>query len=120
PERLQWVDVSKIIKSSKTSQVLVDGAYNPSAAKALRKYVDKQLQLQNKEITKTCNLLMRNGDSLFAVSFTNIEEMPWNSKVVENLDEVLHQTFASYDEQSQIVVLCGSLYLISDLFRMLQ
>ncbi|CAG8637281.1 9799_t:CDS:2 [Dentiscutata erythropus] len=138
--------------------LLVDGAHNPSAAKALRNYVDKQLQLQNKEITKTCNvcwifaatkgkdiskileLLMRNGDSLFAVSFTNVEGMPWvkccdpqvileyansleskiNSKVVENLGEALRQTFASYDEQSRIVVLCGSLYLISDLFRMLQ
>ncbi|CAG8783229.1 28661_t:CDS:2, partial [Dentiscutata erythropus] len=114
--------------------------------KALRNYVDKQLQLQNKEITKTCNvcwifaatkekdiskileLLMRNGDSLFAVSFTNVEGMPWvkcydpqvileyansleskiNSKVVENLDEALRQTFASYDEQSQIVVLYGN------------
>ncbi|CAG8472992.1 17635_t:CDS:1 [Gigaspora rosea] len=156
--RLQWIDVSKILKSAKTSQLLVDGAHNPSAAKELRNYVDKQLQLQNKEITKTCNVcwifaatrekdiskilevLIRNGDSLFAVNFTDVEGMPWvkcydpqvilecanslesniNSKVVENLGEALRQAFANYDEQYRIIVLCGSLYLVSDLFRMLQ
>ncbi|CAG8732305.1 14238_t:CDS:1, partial [Racocetra fulgida] len=145
PGRLQWVDISNIIKSSKTLQVLVDGAHNPPAAKALRTYVDKQLQLQNKEVTKTCKvcwifaategkdiskileLLMRNGDSLFAVSFTNVEGMPWvksydpqvildcvnsfeqkvNSKAVENLGEALSQAFAGYEKQYQIVVLCG-------------
>ncbi|CAG8732881.1 1264_t:CDS:2, partial [Gigaspora rosea] len=48
PGRLQWVDVLK-------SQVQVDGAHNPSAAKALRNYVHEQLQLQNKEIIKICN-----------------------------------------------------------------
>ncbi|RIB06381.1 hypothetical protein C2G38_522794 [Gigaspora rosea] len=54
------------------------------------------------------------------VECVNSLESNINSKVVENLGETLRQAFANYDEQYRIVVLCGSLYLVSDLFRMLQ
>ncbi|KAF0497408.1 FolC bifunctional protein [Gigaspora margarita] len=118
--KLQWIDISKILKLSKTSQLLADGAHNPSAAKVLRNYVDKQL---SKEITKDYVEGMpwvKYYDPQVILDCANSLESNINSKVVENLSEALRQAFANYDEQYRIIVLCGSLYLVSDLFRMLQ
>ena len=75
-----------------------------------------------------------------AVDFSQVEGMPWiscydpkeiikvarNVKenidvfVAENLREALYHAYTKCNEEGGLVVLCGSLYFIADLFRFLQ
>ncbi|KAL1917990.1 uncharacterized protein VTP21DRAFT_3256 [Calcarisporiella thermophila] len=140
PGRLDWVC------SDKFGKVLVDGAHNPAAAMALREFVDQELvrmgkkggvkwivgATQGKDVNELLQLLVREGDSLCAVGFSQPEGMPWiqcvspeditrsapaGSRVnsAASLEEAL-ATEAKEDDS--MLVLCGSLYLVSDFYRL--
>ncbi|CAG8436406.1 3830_t:CDS:1 [Diversispora eburnea] len=158
PGRLQFVNVSSILNrpvTNVTKQLLVDGAHNPQGAKSLREFVDKLLQdkefakvpkvhwiyaaSKEKNVLKCLDALVKDGDTLIAVEFSKVEDMPWvncckkeeivllvkklNRKsdinIAENLVEAIKQAYDKSEKEDGMIVLCGSLYLIADLFRLL-
>ncbi|KAJ2787144.1 folylpolyglutamate synthase [Coemansia interrupta] len=149
--------------------ILADGAHNEPAAVELRKYVDTTLRrvtqqryihatrgrdYQNtpnvrwivgfsggKDMKGILNNLALPGDLIWAVPFSQPDEMPWISctgtdeieaaaREIESSDKVLVTKFASLADalarlseeksDSNMTVLCGSLYLVADLYRELQ
>ncbi|CAG8659307.1 15027_t:CDS:2 [Funneliformis caledonium] len=152
PGRLQWIDafkLSNVIKMPIASNLLIDGAHNPQAAKALRTFVNRQNKnkvhwifaaTKGKNIIKIFELLLKDEDSLIAVSFSKVEGMPWincydpneiieytknvkkniNTFVAEDIKEALIHAYSKYNKEGGLVVLCGSLYLIADLFKFFQ
>ncbi|MEL6438833.1 MAG: folylpolyglutamate synthase/dihydrofolate synthase family protein [Cyanobacteria bacterium J06621_8] len=133
--RLQW-------STWRNHPLLIDGAHNPDAAKALRQYADTLEQplvwvmgmLSNKDHEDVFRVLLQPGDELHLVpvpehSSADPEELaslanevcPQLSKcqtyqdIFVALDRVMESVKSSAVEQS--VVLCGSLYLIGHLFQ---
>ncbi|KAJ2162039.1 folylpolyglutamate synthase [Coemansia sp. RSA 552] len=152
------------------SWILVDGAHNSPAAVELRKYVDTTLRRvaqqryirgtrsrdsksmpgvrwivgfsQGKDIGAILERLVRPGDALWIVPFSQPKEMPWiecessgriiaaTSKGIAALDNVVVEMFdhladavdrlAAGTSDSFLNVVCGSLYLAADLYRELQ
>ncbi|KAJ2387628.1 folylpolyglutamate synthase [Coemansia sp. RSA 2603] len=149
--------------------ILADGAHNEPAAVELRKYVDTTLRrvtqqryihaTRGRDYQNTPNVrwivgfsggkdmksILKNlampGDLIWAVPFSQPDEMPWISctnpdkieaatREIESSDKVLVTKFASLadalarlaEEKSDtcMTVLCGSLYLVADLYRELQ
>ncbi|KAJ2959461.1 hypothetical protein NQZ79_g5048 [Umbelopsis isabellina] len=129
-------------------EMFVDGAHNPPAALVLRQFVDQQLKsrglervhwivasTKGKDLRELLNILLRPQDSISAATFTQPENMPWiypmpqsdiikaanniteNCTIESSLDAALH-TAGKLDPSKQLIVLCGSLYLVADLYRL--
>lgn len=129
-------------------EMFVDGAHNPPAALVLRQFVDQQLKsrgldkvhwiiasTEGKDLKELLNILLWPQDSVCATTFTQPENMPWiypmrqssiieaaktfteNCTIEHSLDEALH-TAGRLDPSKQLIVLCGSLYLVADLYRL--
>ncbi|KAG2182210.1 hypothetical protein INT43_007137 [Umbelopsis isabellina] len=129
-------------------EMFVDGAHNPPAAIVLRQFVDQQLKArgldkvhwivastEGKDLRELLNILLRPQDSICAATFTQPENMPWiypmpqsniieaattitdNCTIESSLDAALH-TAGKLDPSKQLIVLCGSLYLVADLYRL--
>ncbi|KAJ3091810.1 hypothetical protein HK102_013334, partial [Quaeritorhiza haematococci] len=115
PARLDWicldstkddassVDIPKSRQQQREQWILVDGAHNEAAARALAQYVDKQRRrvavasgdpslplpqipvhwifgaTRGKDVQKILSVLLRDGDILTAVGFSQPEGMPWIS-----------------------------------------
>ncbi|CAB4401357.1 unnamed protein product [Rhizophagus irregularis] len=95
---------------------------------------------KGKNITEIFEILLNDSDLLTAVDFSQVEGMPWiscydpkeiikvardvkeniDTFVAENLREALYHAYTKCNKEGGLVVLCGSLYFISDLFRLLQ
>ncbi|KAI0179536.1 FolC bifunctional protein [Hypoxylon sp. FL1284] len=87
PGRLQLLSIEKI--SKRKEDVLLDGAHNPQSAEVLAAFVNKHLRslnrpitwvlaaTQGKDVTEMFKLLLRDGDSIVAVEFGPVEQMPW-------------------------------------------
>ncbi|KAJ1950181.1 folylpolyglutamate synthase [Linderina macrospora] len=144
--------------------VLADGAHNEPAAVELRKYVDTALRrftqqrhilagaartltepppvrwvvgfTRGKDVAAILTQLVRPGDAVWAVPFSQPDEMPWIS--CTDTAEIASQVEAAFPgmpltqfaslaaavEQLRadrtakcLTVLCGSLYLTADLYR---
>ncbi|KAJ2727049.1 folylpolyglutamate synthase [Coemansia sp. Benny D115] len=148
--------------------ILADGAHNEPAAAELRKYVDTTLRrigqqryihattrgrsLQDvprvrwivgfsrgKDVAALLSRLAHPGDSVWAVPFSQPEEMPWVSctdaeeiraaaeaagleaACYASLADALERLLAAeQSDDAHLTVLCGSLYLVADLYRELQ
>jgi folylpolyglutamate synthase/dihydrofolate synthase len=129
-------------------EMFVDGAHNQPAALVLRQFVDQQLKArslervhwivastQGKDLIKLLSILLRPQDSISATTFTQPENMPWiypmpqsdiitvansitkDCTIENSLDTALH-TAGKLDPSKQLIVLCGSLYLVADLYRL--
>ncbi|KAI7834176.1 Mur ligase, partial [Kickxella alabastrina] len=146
--------------------ILADGAHNEPAAFELRKYVETTLKrikqtryingtsvrsfkdipnvrwivgfTRGKDMTAILNRIARAGDTVWAVPFSQPDEMPWiectdtesileaakgtvyaNSIQIEKfgcLADAL-SLLATEDTKSCLTVICGSLYLVADLYR---
>ncbi|KAI2776339.1 FolC bifunctional protein [Daldinia loculata] len=87
PGRLQWVSIEKV--TNRKGNILLDGAHNPQSAEALSGFVQKHLRSQNKPVTwvlaatrgkdvsEMLKLILRDGDSIAAVEFGPVDQMPW-------------------------------------------
>jgi folylpolyglutamate synthase/dihydrofolate synthase len=95
---------------------------------------------KGKNIAEIFEILLKDDDSLTAVDFSLVEGMPWincydpkeiikvardvkeniDAFVAENLREALHHAYTKYNKEGGLVILCGSLYFIADLFRFLK
>ncbi|KAJ3032843.1 hypothetical protein HDV00_007038 [Rhizophlyctis rosea] len=144
PGRLEWIDVLDLGK------ILVDGAHNAAAAKELGRFVCAQRvtkssrvawvvgMTKGKDAVGLFNQLLKEGDVIHTVPFTQPDQMPWiHSAEAETLrssaQKVLpsvgvrqwvgiQQALAGIKEdrdRAPLVVICGSLYLVADLYRLL-
>ncbi|MBE9208310.1 bifunctional folylpolyglutamate synthase/dihydrofolate synthase [Nostoc sp. LEGE 06077] len=126
PGRMQWL----IWHNHK---LLIDGAHNPAAAQVLRNYIDSlnnqnvtwiMGMLSTKEHSKIFQALLRTGDKLYLVpvpdnSSANPTEL---ANLANNIFPGLSfcQTYndlssaleSAFTDTNNLVVLCGSLYLI--------
>jgi len=127
--RLQWT-------TWKNHKILIDGAHNPAAAKALRQYVDTlgvsvtwvMGMLSTKDHAEIFKALLRQGDRLYLVpvpdhSSANPQQLAILAKsICPNLADC--QTFSDLTtgleaaiNTSSLLVLCGSLYLLGHFFQ---
>ena len=91
PGRLQNINIKAL--TSRTEDVLLDGAHNKQAADVLRSYVDRRLRQGNKSVTwviavskgkpvhELLAVLLQPQDSLVASEFGAVSGMPWVSPV---------------------------------------
>ncbi|KAK9767771.1 folylpolyglutamate synthase [Basidiobolus ranarum] len=141
--RLDWIETK-----TKAGRILLDGAHNPPAAIALREYVQSYLTTTNspqntpiqwifgatrgKNLTDIFSHLLRPGDSVFCVPFSQPENMPWincippkeieealtdASVTTRTFDDVIAALDSVDTQKFRLVVMCGSLYLAADFFR---
>ncbi|KAI8919189.1 Mur ligase [Powellomyces hirtus] len=154
PGRLEWTDLP--IGPSPTSpprRVLVDGAHNAPAARALGDFVHSirnpnrnvtwvMAFTVGKDIPDVLKYLLHAGDSVYATVFSQPDQMPWiNCVPAINLVATISKAFGGVrciavsegvrecfrrivstndgcgDQNTDLVVLCGSLYLVADLYR---
>ncbi len=144
PGRLDWIKLPNLERC-----ILVDGAHNTSSATALSNYlqsasVKRPIQFiislshsPPKTPLQVLTPLLQRGDHVKIVPFTNVEDMPWvkpverssvseaaktlvgeegNVEIFETLDVALK---AALPNERPIVV-SGSLYLVGDLYRLLE
>jgi folylpolyglutamate synthase/dihydrofolate synthase len=150
PGRLDWIkgtDTTIIKEKFGLDSILVDGAHNPPATLALRKYVDSLQNVKRviwimgttagKDIEEMTSQLLRPSDYVFAVPFSQPKGMPWIQSTLpeeiiriaankaksvssySDLEEALKEAGTIYDKDQDVVILCGSLYLVADLYRFL-
>ncbi|BAY18268.1 folylpolyglutamate synthase [Anabaenopsis circularis NIES-21] len=126
PGRMQWL-------TWHNHKLLIDGAHNPAAAQVLRHYVDSlnhqnvtwiMGMLSTKEHSDIFQALLKSGDTLYLVpvpdpNSANPQEL---ANLASNICPELSfcQTYhdltsaleSAFTDTSNLVVLCGSLYLI--------
>ncbi len=131
PGRLQWM-------TWQDRRLLIDGAHNPAAARVLRQYIDSlnvesvtwvMGMLSTKDHADVFRELLRGGDRLYLVpvpghSSAIPEELAAIAQsICPNLESVLTYSdlFAALEQvvkgEENLIVLCGSLYLIGHFFR---
>lgn len=127
--RLQWT-------TWKNRPLLIDGAHNPAAAVALRQYVDTQQTpvtwvmgiLSTKDHADIFSALLRPGDQLYLVPVPDHSSADPEALAIlaqntcpelahcssySQLEDGLDAAFLNTPETSkQLIVLCGSLYLV--------
>ncbi|KAI2625662.1 FolC bifunctional protein [Hypoxylon sp. NC1633] len=150
PGRLQWLSIEQI--TGRKDAVLLDGAHNPQSAEVLSSFVEKHLRslgkpvtwvlaaTQGKDLSEMLKQLLCDGDSVAAVEFGPVDQMPWvkpnrSSDILDAAGEcgikVSSQFDASIDVRSALnwatqiaqegpFVIAGSLYLVADVFRLLK
>ena len=130
--RLQWT-------TWRNHKLLIDGAHNPAAARALRQYVDtleaKSINwvmgmLSTKEHSEIFQALLRSHDALYLVPVpdhssaqpADLAKLAQNvcpdlaaCHIYGDLDPALA---ASVKSSESLTVLCGSLYLVGYFLRM--
>lgn len=131
PGRLQWITWGD-------RRLLIDGAHNPAAARVLRQYIDSlnvesvtwvMGMLSTKDHADVFQELLREGDRLYLVPVPgHSSAIPQELVVVaESICPNLECTLtysdlfagleAAVNLQENLIVLCGSLYLIGDFLR---
>ncbi|MBN3959982.1 folylpolyglutamate synthase/dihydrofolate synthase family protein [Nostoc sp. NMS8] len=138
PGRMQWT-------TWKNHKLLVDGAHNTAAAQVLRQYIDSLDAVTHKPVnwvigmfadkdhTDIFTALLRPGDRLFLVPIP-VEPFPgrtsadldYLSNLAYNLcpelsDRQIHPNLLTALEAAttgNLIVLCGSLYLVGDFLQM--
>ena len=137
PGRLEVKDISTL---GGAKNALLDGAHNRQAWSALRAHLDSRsteprtfvLALTRGKDVNDLTALLRPGDRFCAVEFEPVEGMPWvsatpSTEITSALQKLGFEgrSFGS-DVQTAIaacsdeaVVVCGSLYLVGQVYRML-
>ncbi|KAI1850560.1 hypothetical protein JX266_003842 [Neoarthrinium moseri] len=147
PGRLQLLDISAL--TGRQGDILLDGAHNPQSAEVLASYVNRHFRAgdlpksvtwvlaasQGKDLGDIMKLLIQQDDSVAAVEFGPVDGMPWVKPM--SSATILEATNAKtrYDSRSDLLgalqwatkvanngplVIAGSLYLVSDVLRLLR
>ncbi|EIW69102.1 hypothetical protein TREMEDRAFT_31421 [Tremella mesenterica DSM 1558] len=128
--------------------ILVDGAHNTDSAQALRKYLDSihsqnitfiiaLSSSRDKTINSVLSPLLRKGDTVISTTFSPVENMSWVRSVPpEELSTVARELVDNVEickdvkesiqvaihklkmEGKGLIVVCGSLYLVADVYRL--
>lgn len=147
PGRLQKLSIESL--TGRVSSVLLDGAHNVQSAEVLGNYVDKHLRQnqhpvtwlvafsKGKNICEILSVLIRPGDNILATGFGPVDGMPWvesmdlnqilnkcqelginlHNEAMERLVDALQRASSLSNEGP--LVFAGSLYLVSDVLRLL-
>ena len=133
PGRLQWT-------SWHNHTILIDGAHNPASAEVLRQYVDTFHTpitwvmgiLATKDHAEIFNALLRTGDRLYLVPIPDYNSAePEELQAIANnicpeladcrtypqLELGLQAATSNSTDNQELIVLCGSLYLIGYFLR---
>lgn len=141
PGRLEWLKHDKL----KGRRVLLDGAHNLMAVNALAEFVNdirsqKSVEwivafTKTKPVSKILECLVQQNDVVHAVPFNQPQDMPWiecqdaqivaeeAKRITVNVQQ--HHSVADAIEQCSLtndtlVVICGSLYVVADVYRFLE
>ncbi|MCJ1340088.1 folylpolyglutamate synthase [Bachmanniomyces sp. S44760] len=147
PGRLQLLSVESL--TGRSAPILLDGAHNPQSAEVLASYVNRRLRnkgefiiwiiaaSRTKDMDGMFSLLLRPGDSVAAVEFGPVDGMPWvEAEPAENLARMAKNftgltvsfgnslqealSWATENSDGSPIIVAGSLYLVSDLLRLLE
>lgn len=148
PGRLQQLSIERI--SGRSNDILLDGAHNPQSARVLGAYVDKRMRKHGtpttwiiaasagKDVRTMFPFMIRTGDNVVAVEFGPVAGMPWvqPTKAADLLQQAQDQVklgaakqvngvkdalqVASIVADGGPLVVAGSLYLVSDVLRILR
>ena len=116
--------------------VILDGAHNPSAAKALRQTLDKNFPdqkriwffgaLKNKDFQKNIEILFSQEDLVYFVGFdapnsclySDLIDI-YSSKSAFFIDIMQFYTiYANINISNNLVIICGSLYLAGEILAL--
>lgn len=148
PGRLQTITLQPIV--GRDIVALLDGAHNIQAAEVLSAYVDQRIRQQSepvtwilaaskgKNITEFVSCIVRTQDKVITTKFGTVDGMPWvkpveTGEIVQAAKQVSDKVMATETEDVQgalralskqydsgSVVVTGSLYLVSDVLRLLR
>jgi dihydrofolate synthase len=148
PGRLQTINLHSIL--GQDIAALLDGAHNSQAAQTLSTYVEKKIRQDSepvtwilaaskgKDVLELVKCLVKPQDRVIATKFGPVDGMPWvepigTEQIVEATERVSGQVVAIETETTEValrslpklhssgsVVIAGSLYLVSDVLRLLR
>ncbi len=148
PGRLQTINLKHVI--GQDIAALLDGAHNSQAAQALSAYVENRIRQNSepvtwilaaskgKDVLELVRCLVKPQDRVIATKFGPVEGMPWvepvgTEQIVQAAREVSDRIMAIETETAQValrslpklhscgsVVIAGSLYVVSDVLRLLR
>ena len=148
PGRLQYLSIKEI--TDREPHVLLDGAHNAQSAEVLGSYVDANLRRNCSSVTwvlafskgkglhELLSRLVRPGDSILATRFSPVDGMPWVQSVeveqilgavgaldipvqAHGVTDIEHALcWATQISNNGPLVVAGSLYQVSDVFRLLR
>jgi dihydrofolate synthase/folylpolyglutamate synthase len=142
PGRMQWL-------TWKNHQLLIDGAHNPAAAAVLRHYVDSLITSKNsdnsfppavswvmgmlatKDHTDIFSALLQPGDKLYLVpvpdsNSADIHQLAQLAREIcpelsdcSTYPDVFSALDTAFNSKNDLVVLCGSLYLLGHFYQLI-
>ncbi|CAK4026899.1 bifunctional [Lecanosticta acicola] len=159
PGRLEYVDIGPLVGGK--HEVLLDGAHNAQSAEVLAGEVDGLVRVvhsarsknitwvlaasDGKDIASILSIIIRPGDSVFAVEFGPVAGMPWVQPMKastilshlqtsesppspgqiqedcgDSLTAGIQKAAAHSRETGNGMVMAGSLYLVGDVHRLLR
>ncbi|CCJ30744.1 unnamed protein product [Pneumocystis jirovecii] len=146
PGRLEWIDLSQIAFGA--DKILLDGAHNIEGMHSLSKYVNSIRSgthsvswliafSQTKDADSLLSILLRPYDKVYSVEFETVDGMPWVKAMSshdiakkalkyvykENIIQYSTDLFSAIKSISQdkgLRIICGSLYLIGQVHRLLR
>jgi folylpolyglutamate synthase len=148
PGRLQQINIESLV--GRNEPVLLDGAHNLQSAEVLSSYVDRKFRQPSKNVTwlvaasrgkdirQLLGCIVKPGDNVAAVRFGAVNGMPWVQSVetadllaaarsipdigeTKEFDAVLSGLiWANKISMGAPLVIAGSLYLVSDVLRLLR
>ncbi|KAG8624458.1 hypothetical protein KVT40_007525 [Elsinoe batatas] len=141
--RLETINLSPI--TSRKTTALLDGAHNAQSAQMLRNHLDQLgrerttwivAASQGKDLAEMLRILLREGDTVFAVEFGPVDGMPWvmpqeSLDIAKNASSLIHGQHQAYGRdvlraakdasfKEGRIVIAGSLYLVGDVLRLLR
>ncbi|KAJ5665722.1 uncharacterized protein N7477_008170 [Penicillium maclennaniae] len=129
PGRLELISLQPLVL--REQQVLLDGAHNPQSADVLGRYVDRKLRAEaeggvtwviaassGKDLAGVFRSIIRPGDSVATADYTGHPEIGQVKSFEGDLLPALE--WASAISQGRPLVIAGSLYLVSDVHRLLR
>jgi dihydrofolate synthase len=148
PGRLQMVSLQPLVGQNITA--LLDGAHNTQAAEALSVYVDERIRRKfepvtwllaaskGKDVTGLLNCFIKPHDKVIATRFGSVDGMPWveptdTTYIAQASKQLSDQVQVTETETVEVALRClaktqlsgpivvtGSLYLVSDVLRLLR
>lgn len=148
PGRLQMISLEPLLRQDIAA--LLDGAHNLQAAEALSDYVDQRVRQKSgsvtwilaaskgKDVDQLVRCIVRPQDRVIATTFGPVDGMPWVEPVgtrdivqaakgvsdqvkvaeTDSVEDALRLLSRSHISES--IVIAGSLYLVSDVLRLLR
>lgn len=148
PGRLQTINLLPII--GRDAVALLDGAHNTQSAEVLSDYVDQRIRphsrsvtwilaaSKGKDVAELVRCILRPQDNVIATKFGPVDGMPWvgpveTAEIVQAAKQVSDRVtttesetvktalhYLSQSHEPGAIVIAGSLYLVSDVLRLLR